>query len=201
VDLTGSLTLSFTSAVGGGDPSIQFSTGGSTVSYTIPAGSTTAVFPQNAQLLVSTGTVAGTIAIKASLQAGASDITPVPAPTAMTAVPKQAPVITSVKLKQATGGGGVTVTIAGYSTTKELTQAAIQFNAASGSSLTAPAITVPLSAVIAAWYQSAAAAAFGSQFTVTIPVNVSGDVTAIGSVTVTLTNTLGNSVAATAPLQ
>jgi hypothetical protein len=109
------------------------------------------------------------------------------------------PVITSVTFKQTTGG--VVVSIAGYSTTKELTQAALQFNAATGGSLSAGTATVPLSATIAAWYASAASAAFGSQFTVNIPVAVSGSVSAIGSVTVTLTNTQGNSAPLTAPLQ
>jgi hypothetical protein len=201
MDLSGSLTISFTSAVGGDDPSIQFSTGGRTVSYTIPAGTTTAVYPQNAQLLLSTGTVAGTITVQATLQVGASDITPTPAPQAATTVPKQVPVITSVTLKKTSTGGGVTVTIAGYSTTKELVQATLQFNAATGSTLSAAPIVAPLSTVIAAWYQSAAAAAFGSQISVSIPISVSGDISAIGSVTVTLTNTQGNSAAATAQLQ
>jgi membrane-bound inhibitor of C-type lysozyme len=201
MDLSGSLTVSFTSAAGGDDPSIQFSTGGRTVSYTIPAGTTTAIYPQNAQLLLSTGTVAGTITVQATLQVGASDITPAPAPQAATTVPKQVPVITSVTLKKTSTGGGVTVTIAGYSTTKELVQATLQFNAAAGSSLNAAPIVAPLSTVIAAWYQSAAAAGFGSQISVSIPISVSGDISAIGSVTVTLTNTQGNSATATAQLQ
>jgi hypothetical protein len=199
VNLSGSLTLTFAPTVGGDDPSIQFSTGGRTVAYTIPAGSTTAVFPQNSQLLLTTGTVAGTITIKASLQAGATDITPSPAPVATTAIAELAPVITSVTLQPTTGG--VTVAIAGYATSKSVTQAALQFNPATGSSLTASTITVPLTTVITAWYQSASSASFGSQFTVSIPVNVAGNVSAIGSVTVTLTNAQGNSATATATLQ
>jgi hypothetical protein len=199
VALSGVLTVTFTPQVGGDDPSIQFSTGGRTVAYTIPAGSATAVFPQNSQLLLTTGTVAGTITIKASLQAGSTDITPSPAPQATTAVPELAPVITSVTLQPSTGG--VTVTIAGYATSKQVTQATLQFNAAAGSSLTASAITVPLTALITAWYQSASAASFGSQFTVSIPVNAAGSISAIGSVTVTLTNAQGNSSPATATLQ
>jgi hypothetical protein len=199
VDLSGSLTLTFTSTVGGDDPSIQFTTSGRTVSFTIPAGSTQAVYTQNQQLLLSTGTVAGTITIKATVQAGSSDITPSPAPQASTSVPKLAPVITSASLKKITGG--VTVSFAGYSTTKELTQATLVFNPASGGSLTGTSVTVPLTATMSAWYQSAAAAAFGSQFVVTVPLTVQGDVSAIGSVTVTVTNTQGNSAPITASLQ
>ena len=199
VDVTGTLTLTFASAVGGDDPSIQFSTVGRTVTFTIPAGGTSAVYPQNSQLLVSTGTVAGTITIKATLQSAGSDITPANLTPLTATVPKQAPVITSATLKQSTGG--VTITIAGYSTTKELTQATLVFNAASGGSLNGGSVTVPLSATISAWYQSAAAAAFGSQFTVSVPIAVSGTVNAIGSVTVTVTNTVGNSAPVTAQLQ
>jgi hypothetical protein len=77
----------------------------------------------------------------------------------------------------------------------------MQFNAAAGSSLNAAPITTALSSVISAWYASAGAAAFGSQFTVSIPISVAGDLNAIGSVTVTLTNTQGTSATATAPLQ
>jgi hypothetical protein len=185
--------------VGGDDPSIQFSTGGRTVNFTIPAGTTQAVFAQNQQVQLSTGTVAGTILIKSTLQANASDITPSPAPQTSGTIGKLAPVITSVTLKQITGG--VSVGIAGYATSKEVTQASLQFNPAPGSSLTASAITVPLSAQIAAWYASASAASFGSQFTVTVPLNVSGTVTAIGSVTVTLTNSQGTSAPLTGNLQ
>jgi hypothetical protein len=199
VDLTGSLTLAFASAVGGDDPSVQFSTVGRTVSFTIPAGTTTAVYPQNAQLLVGTGTVAGTITIKATLQSAGNDITPANLTPLSVTVPKQAPVVTSATLKSTTGG--VLVTINGYSTTKELTQATLVFSAASGGSLTGGTVTVPLQSTIAAWYSSAAAAAFGSQFTVSIPISVSGSLSAIGSVAITVTNTQGNSAPLTAQLQ
>jgi hypothetical protein len=198
-DLTGSLTVSFTSAVGGDDPSIQFSTGGRVVNFTIPAGSTQAVFAQNQQVQLSTGTVAGTIQIKGSLQANASDITPSPAPQVSGSIGKLAPVITAVTLKQITGG--VQVGIAGYATGKEVTAAALQFNPAPGSSLTSSTVTVPLTAAINSWYGSAAAASFGSQFVVTVPLNVSGSVSAIGSVTVVLTNSSGTSAPVTANLQ
>ena len=199
VDLTGTLTLTFASAVGGDDPSIQFSTIGRTVTFTIPNGTTTAVYPQNQQLLVSTGTVAGTITIKATLQAAGSDITPSSQTPVTAAVPKQVPVITAATLKQTTGG--VVVAITGYTTTKEVTQATLQFNAVSGGNLNSGTTTVPLTAVLNSWFQSATAAQFGGQFTVSVPIAVSGTVSAIGSVTVTVTNTQGNSAPVTAPLQ
>jgi hypothetical protein len=199
VDLNGSLTISFASAVGGDDPSIQFNTGGRTVSFTIPAGSTNAVFGQNQQLLLSTGTVAGAITVKATVKAGAADITPSPAPQLVTNVQKQAPVITSVTLKKVTGG--VQLSIAGYTTTKEATQAVVLFNPAPGASLNTSTINVPLASTLSTWYQSAAAANFGSQFVVTIPFTITGDINAIGSATVTVTNSVGTSAAVTGALQ
>jgi hypothetical protein len=106
-----------------------------------------------------------------------------------------APVISAVSLQKTSGG--VTLTFSGYSTTKEATHATIQFNAATGASLTAPTITVPLTATLGAWYSSAAASAFGSQFSLGIPFTISGDVSAIGSVTVVLANSQGNSAPVT----
>src|SRR5262249_21041982 len=65
VDVTGTLTLTFVSSVGGTDDMIRFSNGQRTIAFTIPAGSTNAVFsPANPTIL--TGTVAGTITLTAS---------------------------------------------------------------------------------------------------------------------------------------
>lgn len=199
VDLNGSLTLAFASAVGGDDPSVQFSTVGRTVTFTIPAGTTTAVYPQNAQLLVGSGTLAGTITIKATLQSAGSDITPSTQTPLSAAIPKQAPVVTSATLKQASGG--VVISFSAYTTTREATQATLVFNAASGGTLTGGTVTVPLTATVGSWFQSAGSAAFGGQFTVSLPISVSGNISAIGSVTVTVTNTLGTSGQVIAQLQ
>jgi hypothetical protein len=198
-DLSGTLTLLFVSAVGGDDPSIQFSTGGRTANFTIPAGSTTAAYGTASQLLVSTGTVAGTITVSSTLSTGLTVITPNPVPQISTTISKLPPVITGVTLKAVTGG--VAVGISGYSTTKEATIATLVFNAASGATLSAAPINVPVSSVLSTWYSGTAAASFGSQFLITIPIAVTGTVTAIGSVTVTLTNTMGVSAPVNGTLQ
>src|ERR1035441_4567742 len=49
LDLNGTLTLQFNSAVFSDDPSIRFSNGDRTVAFTIPANTTTAVFLNNSQ--------------------------------------------------------------------------------------------------------------------------------------------------------
>jgi hypothetical protein len=55
--------------------------------------------------------------------------------------------------------------------------------------------------LFAAWYGSAASAQYGSQFTLTQPFTVQGDPAAVVSVSVTLTNKIGNSTPVSATLQ
>jgi hypothetical protein len=80
VNLNGTLTLVFTSAVGASDPAIQFSSGGLTANFTIPAGTTQAVFGTQQSVLLITGTTAGSIAVTAGLQAAGASVTPSTAP-------------------------------------------------------------------------------------------------------------------------
>ncbi len=197
--LTGTLTLTFATSVGVDDPTIAFSTGGRTVGFTIAAGATTATFGQESTLALLTGTNAGTITIQASIQVGGVDVTPNPAPQIVTQIAKQVPVITTLTLAPASGG--VTVTVSGFSTTRDITQAAFTFSAASGSSLTSSTQTANLASTFTSWYASSASAVFGSQFTIAIPFGISGDVTAIGSVTVTISNSVGASAPVTASMQ
>jgi hypothetical protein len=93
------------------------------------------------------------------------------------------------------------VTITGYSTTREISQAIFRFNAASGANLQTTDVTIPVSSLFSGWFQSSGIAAFGSQFLFTQPFTVQGDTQAISSVTVTLVNTQGNSQQTTAPMQ
>jgi len=98
-------------------------------------------------------------------------------------------------LTQAAGFLGVNVT--GFSTTRDMTTAVFQLNAAPGGSFTSSAITVPVSSLFTSWYQSSASTAFGSQFTYTQPFTVIGNTNEIQSVTVTLTNSSGTSAPVT----
>ena len=93
---------------------------------------------------------------------------------------------------------GFTVTIVGYSNTRDVSQAVFTFTAASGANLQTGQVTVALSSAFSAWYQSAASAPYGSQFTLTQPFTVTGNQQAVTSVSVTLTNSVGTSAAATA---
>jgi hypothetical protein len=216
VDITGTLSLTFVSAVGVDDTNVQFSTGGRQVQFTIKAGDTAAsIFqqppaagqttpttpasPPQTSLSLVTGTTAGNITLSAKAAASGSDITPSPAPVLTAQVPKLAPVITHLTMTAITGG--VNISVSGYSTTREVQQGALQFTAAQGTELNNSTVTVPLASLFSTWYQNSASVAFGSQFTVAIPISVQGATSVISSVTVTLTNGVATSAPVTASLQ
>lgn len=192
VPVTVTLTLTFSPASGGDDPSVQFSTGGRTATITVPAGQTAGASTVGVQ----TGTVAGTITITAQMTAAGQNVTPTPPPTTTTKISAAPPVITSVSAAATTGG--FTVTIVGYSNTRDMTQGTFTFTAASGVNLQTSTVTVPLSSLFSAWYGSATSAQYGSQFTFTQPFTVSGTGQAVASVAVTLTNSAGTSQSASA---
>ena len=193
VAVSGTLTASFQSSVGGNPTEVGFiSSGGGatpTVTFTIPAGGTNAVFANTPVL--ATGTVAGTITLTATLQAGPNgpNITPTPAPSETIPVASGPPVIETVTFSNS--GGGLTVTVVGYSTTREMVSGQFQFNTPTGPILLP--VTVPVTPAFSTWYQSSASNPFGSQFTLTVPFTVSGNAGDIVSVSATLTNTKGNS--------
>jgi hypothetical protein len=120
-------------------------------------------------------------------------------PSQQVRIPASAPVVTSVRATRS--GSQIQVQVLGYSTTREMTQALFHFNAAAGASLQTGDITVPVTSIFATWYSSPDATAFGGQFTFTQPFNIQGDPAATVSVTVTMTNTIGNSQPVTANVQ
>jgi hypothetical protein len=193
--IQGTITLTFAPTSGPDDPNVQFTTGGRTVTFQIPAGSTQAQFAGSTPA-VQTGTVAGTITLTLDLTAAGTDITPKPAPTQVLVVAPGAPVITSAAVTRVTGGFNLVVI--GYATTRDMTSAAIVFTSASGVTLASNAAPVTLGQVFTTWYQNSAAAQYGSQFSLNIPFTYSGSTVPISALSVTLTNSQGTSAAATA---
>jgi hypothetical protein len=197
--VTGTITISFApDAVAPAiDPAIQFSTGGTTVNFTIPANETNAVFgPSNAtQIGLQTGTVSGTITLSFTSEAGNVPLT-APNPTTIT-IPRAAPTITAVQL--VTNSNTLQVEVTGFSTPRELTEADLTFTPASGASLQTTSAIIDLTAVGQQWFQSAASAQYGSQYILVLPFTASqGSISAVASVTVTLKNSSGSSAAASA---
>jgi large repetitive protein len=192
VALTGTLSVSFQSSVGGSPTEVQFVTssgGSSTANFSIAAGATTAVF--SGSPVLATGTLAGTITLTATLTAaGGTTITPTPTPATETiTIAPSAPVIESVSFSNA--GGGLTVTVTGYSTTREMVSGQFTFAPVTGSTLSQSAIPVQLASAFSTWYQSSASNQYGGQFMLTEPFTVSGTAADVSSVSVTLTNTQG----------
>jgi hypothetical protein len=209
LNLNGTLTLTFNSDVFSNDPAVQFAVGGRTVNFTIPAGTTQAVFPNSAtQLRLQTGTVAGTITLTPSfISDGGINLTPAVPPSLNLTVAPSAPRLLGVQVSTKTASG-FTLLITGYATGRSLTQIDIQFTPVAGENVATTKLSLPVAPSFTAWYQSAASQAFGSQFTVTLPLTLQGDLTnvttltgAIQSVSVTLTNNQGVSGSQSASLQ
>jgi hypothetical protein len=189
VDLTAVFTLTFASSTTppADDPAIQFSAGGRTLILTIPANSTT-VPP----ILLQSGTVAGAITVTLQLTAGGVAVNPADVQPVVIQVPDAAPVVKTISMTQT--GGQLTVAIQGFSNTRELTQASFVFTAAPGSSkINNPDVTVDVGKYFANWFSSGDSTQYGSTFTYTQVFSISGDAANIGSVQVTLTNSVGPS--------
>lgn len=189
-EITGQVSLTFEPDSGADDPAVQFTTGGRTAGFRIAAGTTPAVF-SSSSIGVQTGTVAGTITLTTRMFVGTIDITPTPAPTKIIRIAKLAPVITSVSAARTSAGFDLVVI--GYSTPREVTTAVVSLKAKPDKKLSATLFNIPLSSAFSAWYQSAASAAYGSQFSLRIPFTVQNDSDAVASVSVFLTNSLGGS--------
>jgi len=208
-EVKGSITMEFVSnaAIPVDDPSIQFSTGGRSVSFTIPANGTEARFGSAAQsgsLAFQTGTVAGTLTFRGTFTSGTltDDFSP---GVRMPAVPLQAPMI---KTAQIQGESRDALSILLLSTSREVTQLSLSFHTspkvqlscngiigcvASGSNM-----TLDVSSQFAQWFSSDAA--FGGLAQLRLPLIISrGNVT--GTVDVTLRNKQGVSNSITFPVR
>ena len=177
----------------GNDTDLLFANGSRTTQFTIPANVTQVTLP------FQSGTLAGSILIQFRLQAGGADVTPNPAPSVTTQIAAAAPVLRSVSASLI--NGGFQLTIVGVSTTRDMKTIAIHFTAANGSTLQSTDASLDVSSVFAQWYQNPSSLATGSQFSLTLPVTVGGDVASIASVSVVMTNSVGASSSTSATIQ
>jgi hypothetical protein len=190
VDITATVTLNFAASTTPAidDPNIVFeATGSRTENVTIPAGSVT-VPP----ILLQAGTVAGTITVPITLIAGGANVTPASLQPGVIVVPPSIPSISSVTTTRK--GNQLTVVMHGFSNTREMVNAKFHFTPAAGASLDTTDLTIVGDTIFNAnWFQTTTSYQYGSTFTYTQIFNTSDDATAIGSVDVTLTNTIGAS--------
>jgi hypothetical protein len=190
--VTGQVVLTFqpNAAVARDDPAIQFSTGSRTVSFSIPAGATQAVFPSSVPAF-QTGTVAGTLnlAVTSNLPNGN--------PSHSVVIPRAGPTIASASV--AKSSSGFQVQVVGFSNTRELASASFHFTAASGQTLQTSDLSIALANIASQWFTSSTSTQFGGQFLVIVPFSVSqGNVSGLSAVTVQLQNGQSASAAATA---
>jgi hypothetical protein len=183
--LSGTLTLSFspTSVMPADDPAVQFSTGGRTVNFTIPANTANATFPS--QLMLMTGTVAGTITITGGFNNGPSGLA-----FASVGVRSMAPQISGIVASRVSGG--LRVQVSGYSSERRVTRADFVFDVRTSNGIERVTLTKTVEADFGNWYQSAASQPFGSTFFFEQLFTVQGDTTLIEGVTMTLTNGQGS---------
>lgn len=184
--LSGQLTLSFD---GNGtlpnDPMVQFSNGQRTVAFTIPANNTAAVFSPPVSLL--TGTVAGSITLTASFQGGP----PNQQAGAVSAVPLNAPQITTVTATLS--GTSMTIRITGYATPRSVTNLTFGFEAKTASGIQRVDLTRSADPDFPNWYQNLQSIPFGSTFVFSQIFSVQSNGAELEAVTVTLTNAQGSS--------
>ena len=94
--------------------------------------------------------------------------------------------------------GGFDVEFVATSTTRDATQATLTFTPTTGDQITGiSTFTVDVSASSAAWFSSSSGLTYGGAFSLTIPFTLTGSASAIQSVSVTLTNSIGTSAAVT----
>ena len=201
--VTGQLTLSFNpnATNNADDPNATFigaEASARTIGFTFPPNATAAQFSLTNTVLQA-GTVGGTIRLTLTdVKVAGQSVTP-PNSTFDVTIPLLPPVITSVRILNRTSAG-FDVEVTGYSTTRDITQATFQFAAGSGGSLLTAQLQPDVASTFTTYYQSAPSAAVGSAFVYLQPfIAEQGDANVVTSITVTLTNSRGNSDPKTAP--
>ncbi|MBV9762733.1 MAG: putative Ig domain-containing protein [Acidobacteriaceae bacterium] len=198
--INGTVTLSFTPYAGDSglpsssyaDPALQFVNGnghglGTTYNFTIPASATVLALPE-----IDPGTVAGEITLTVTVD----DLTET---TSNVTVQPSAPIIESgsVQIMNLTSSG-FDVELVANSSTRDLTYATFTFTPASGATILGDtAFTFDVSSLLSSWFASSSGLSYGGAFSLTVPFQLSGPASAIQSVSVTLTNSVGASTAVT----
>jgi len=155
-----------------------------------------------------TGTVAGTISLTPGFATeGGINLTPQRPASLNLTVASSAPRLLSVSISARTGAS-ITLLVSGYTTARSITQMDLQFTPVSGENLSTTRASINVESAFLAWYQGAQSGPFGSLFTATVPLTLSGEpvaatslTDAVQSISVTLTNRLGASAARSVDLR
>jgi hypothetical protein len=101
------------------------------------------------------------------------------------------PIVRSVSLNRTAGGFELAITA--LSNTRELKQATVHFHPAGGATLQSLDATIALSDPAKTWFAGGDSANYGGQFTLTLPFTFNGPAVTLDSVSLILTNTIGDS--------
>ena len=192
--LSGTLVLAFTSKaeVISDDPMTQFSTGSRSVTFTIPANSTTAEFTSD--VLLKIGTVTGTVKLTATIKDGPSDVA-----VATVEVATTAPVISNVEVTRNSGGFDLQIT--GYATSKRITTVEFTFEKKVGKRTESQTLSRSVDTDFTNWFRNPSSVSFGSSFSFVQSFAVQGDVNQLETVTVKLTNAQGSTTSSAVRLK
>ena len=172
-------TGSFEPVINQPDPRVRFANGERRLRFTIPAGTTQATAP-----IVSTGTVASLVTVRAiNFSACGVPIPTAPAPRQFR-VNRGIPVITDACLSAQTSNPELRIT--GYTTTRQLDSAEFSYTAAGQQHST----SINVSASAGEYFASDESVRNGGAFTVTVPLTLQGEGT-LQPNNITLSNSVG----------
>ncbi len=208
-DIVGGLVLTVETRAFTQDPSVQWATGGRQAWFTIPAGSTAAVFTGLSTVnAFQTGTVAGEIVMRAQFFAvpdgiaktrleqaatSSADITPDVIPEVRFGVMESAPVLQRIALGQ-TGQGGFGLQVTGYVTNRMVDSMTFAFTGATGTALSTKELVADVSDAMRTYFGGNQSTAAGGNFTATIAFSMDeGVFEDLAAVSVTASNALGTS--------
>ena len=167
--------------MGKGDPAIRFiSPASRSVPFTVSPGEDFARFSDQSGIDFQTGTTAGSIKFTATLYSETEERSFDLAPTAVS--------LDSFRVSQSTGT--LTLSVPGYDNTRTLSGATFTFFDSASRALAGGPMRVDVGPAFASYFQHPA---LGGQFVLRAAFPVSGDVSAIDSVKVELTNAAGTS--------
>jgi hypothetical protein len=205
MDVTGALTLGFSSDVFANDPSIQFATGGRTVAFSIPANTTVAIFSNGSnQVRLQTGTIAGNITLTPSFQTtGGVNLTPANAPAMTLTIPVSVPRILNADVTSRSANS-IVLQVTAFATNRSVREIELDFFPIGGVTLSSSRVTLNVEPSFSTWFQSTQSQQFGSLFTVSVPITVQGTLTSGGNLIdgiQALSVRLSNSVGASNPMR
>lgn len=210
VSVRGTLALAVESDGYAVDPSTQFSTGGRSVAFTIPAGSLRATFSNGlAEVRFQTGSVAGTFVMTAGFATSAG--TPIVSESAKPlriGLAQAAPKLLSGGVSRRSPNS-LTLELIGFTNTRSLTKMSVRVKPRAGYQIANADYTQDLSGPSLLWFYSTGSTGYGGQFVATLPLQLSTGgngttgadlVQAIESISVTFQNERGTSDSMTIPV-